>query len=60
MEINFGLHSQEKLSENPRLRVQGIKVAVAPSRKASFQPIFSSVAPEIDFQLLFIRMNFEN
>lgn len=60
MEIKFGLHSQKKLSENPRLRLQGIKVAIAPPRKASFQPIFSSVAPKLDFQLLFIGMNFEN
>ncbi len=48
-EIKFGLHSQKKLSEKPQLRVQGIKVAIAPSRKASFQPIFSYVAPKLDF-----------
>ena len=53
-EISFGLHYQENLSENPWCAVIGIEVAALPPRKWIFSQILLPVAPETDFQLLYI------
>ena len=55
MEIRFGLHYQENLSENPWCAVIGLSLPLVAPRKWIFSHIFLLVTPKSDFQLVFIR-----
>jgi len=55
MEISFGLHYQQNLSENPWCAVIGLSLPSVAPRKWIFSHILLPVAPKTDFQLLFIR-----
>jgi len=55
MEISFGLHYQQNLSENPWCAVIGLSLPSVAPRKWIFSHILLPVAPKTYFQLLFIR-----
>ena len=55
MEICFGLHYQENMSENPWCAVIGLRLPSVAPRKCIFSHIFLPVTPKTDFQLLCIR-----
>ena len=57
MEINFGLHYQPNLSENPWCAVIGLSLTSFAPRKWIFSHIWLLVTPKIDFRFFWVREN---